>query len=69
MEVILRILFLSLSNTDVKFAELKKPTWKIYNAAEVLSIPNQIELIDKREFAKVALDENSETSIMYILAL
>ncbi len=34
-----------------------------------LSTTSQVELIDKKEFVKVALDENSETFIMHILAI
>ncbi len=35
----------------------------------MLSITNRVELINKREFAKVALDINSETFIVYVPTL
>ncbi len=36
MEVVLGMLFLSLSNANVEFAELGKLTWRTYTAAEAL---------------------------------
>lgn len=58
------------SNADIKFSKkLKKLTWKSNDIAEVLSITDKIELINKKEFAKPALDENSKTFVMYIAAL
>lgn len=38
-------------------------------AAEALLITSQVELINKREFATTALDENSETIVIHIAAL
>ncbi len=69
MEVVLGMLFLSLSNADVEFAELGKLTWRFYTAAEALPTTSRVELIDKREFAKAALDENSETFVIHVSAL
>lgn len=50
MELILKIFFFLLSNTDIDF-EVEKHTWKKYKATKVLSTINWIELIDKKEFA------------------
>ncbi len=69
MEVVLGMLFLSLSNTDVKFAELEKLIWRSYIVAEALPITSRVELIDKKEFAKAALDENSETFVVHVAAI
>ncbi len=69
MEVVLGIPFLSLSNADVEFAELGKLTWRSYTAAETLPTTSRVELIDKREFGKAAIDENSETFVVHMLAL
>ncbi len=69
MEVVLEMSFLSLSNADVEFAELGKLTWRFYIAAEALPTTSRVELIDKREFAKVALDENLETFVVQVSAL
>ncbi len=69
MEVVLGMPFLSLSNADVKFAELGKLIWRSYTAAKALLTTSRVELIDKREFAKVALDENSKTFVVHVAAL
>lgn len=49
IEVVLGMLFLSLNNTNIEFAELEKLTWITYTAAEALSTTSQVELINKRE--------------------
>lgn len=41
----------------------------MYTTIEALSTINWVELINKREFAKVALDKNSETFIVHDVAL
>lgn len=69
MEVVLGMSFFSLSNAEVEFAKLEKLTWRSYNIAEALSTTSQVELIDKREFAKAVLDKNFETFIVHIAAL
>ncbi len=69
MEVVLEMPFLSLSNADVKFAELEKLTCRSYTVAEALSTTCWIQLIDKKEFAKVTLDENSKTFVKYVAIL
>lgn len=64
------MLFLSLSNIDVKFVEkLKKFTWRSYIVTDVLSTTSQVELINKRKFARTALDENFETFVIYVATL
>ncbi len=50
MEMILRMLFLALSNTDFQFGA-KKLIWRSYTAAKVLSTTSHVKLIGKREFA------------------
>ena len=57
MEVVLGMLFLTLSNSNIQFAE-KKLTWRSYTAKEALPTTRKVELIDKKEFAKAALNEN-----------
>ncbi len=68
MKVVLEMPFLAFSNTDLQFGA-EKLTWRIYTIVEALSITSQVKVIDKREFAKTALDKNSETFIMYVSAL
>lgn len=68
MEIILGMLFLSFSNIDIQF-EAKKFTWRLYIAAEALPTTNGVELIDKREFTKAALDKNTKTFVMHMSVL
>lgn len=68
MEVVLGILFLTLSNVDIQFAE-KKLTWRSYTAAEALPTTRRMELIDKKQFAKAALDENVEAFVVHVRSL
>ncbi len=68
MEVVLGLPFLALSNADFQFGA-EKLTWRSYTTAEALPTTSRVELIDKREFAKAALDENSETFVVHISAL
>ncbi len=68
MKVVLRIPFLALSNVDFQFGA-EELTWRSYTGAKALPTTSWVKLIDKMEFAKVALDRNSETFVMYIAAL
>ena len=68
VEVVLGMPFLTLSNADVQFVE-KKLTWRSYTTAEALPSTKRVELIEKKEFAKAALDENSETFVIYVASL
>ncbi len=70
MEVVLKILFFSLSNADIEFAEEKKLTWRFYTVIKaLLPTTSRVELIDKKEFIKAALDKNSKTFVMHVTAL
>ena len=68
-KIVLKILFLSLNNVDVKFTELEKLTWRLYTITKALVTTSQFELIDKREFARVVLNENSKTLIVHVSVL
>ncbi len=68
IEVVLGMPFLALNNADFQFGA-KELTWRSYTIAEALPTTSQVELIDKREFAKAALDGNSETFVVYVAAL
>lgn len=68
MEVILGMLFLSLSNADVQFG-VEELTWRTYAAAKAIPTARRVELIDKHEFVKAALDENSKTFVVHVSAL
>ena len=68
MKMVLQISFLILSNLDIHFAE-KKLTWRFYTATEALPITKQVELINKKEFAKALLGEESKTFVLHVAAL
>ena len=65
VEIVLDMPFLTLSNANIQFIE-KEPTWRSYTTAEALPTTKRVELIDKKEFAKAALDENFETFVVYV---
>ena len=69
MKVFLKMFFFSFNNANIKFAELEKLTWKTYIAAEALPTTNSVKFINKKEFAKAALDKNPETFIVHIAIL
>ncbi len=66
IEMVLKMPFLSLSNANVKFAELEKLTYRSYITTKALANISWVKLIDKKEFAKAILDENFETFVMHI---
>ena len=68
MEVVLGIHFLTFNNAIVQFVK-KELTWRSYTTAEALPTTKQVELINRKEFAKAALDENSETFVMHVTSL
>lgn len=68
IKVVLNIVFRAISNTNFQF-DIKKFTWRSYIVAKALSTTSPVKLIDKKEFPKAALDENSETFIVHVSAL
>ena len=68
MEVVLGIPFFILSNANIQFAE-KKLTWRSYTTEEALPTIRCIELIDKKEFTKAALDENVKAFVVHMAFL
>ena len=68
MEMVLKMPFLTFNNADIQFAE-KKLTWRSYTAAEEISTTKWVKLINKKEFAKAALDEESKTFVVHVAAL
>lgn len=68
MEVVLRMSFLSVSNADWEFG-LKKLTWSLNTAAEVLLVAKRVELINKCKFAETTLNENANIFVVYVVAL
>ena len=68
MAVVLGMLFLNFSNTDIQFV-IEKFIWRSYTTVETLLITRQIKPIDKYQFARKALDQNFIIFIIYISAL
>ena len=68
VKVVLGMPFLTLSNADIKFAQ-KELTWRSYTAAEALPTTKRVEIIDKKEFTKAALDENVEAFVVHVTSL
>lgn len=67
MDVVLEMFFFFLGNSDFWF-DIKELTWRSYIIAEILSITSQVELIDKKKFAKVVLYKNSKILVVHIAA-
>ena len=68
MDVVLGMPFLSLSNADVQF-DTRNLTWRTYSTTEALPKTMRVELSNKHKFARVALDKNSETFVVFVAAL
>ena len=60
--------YLTLSNADIQFAE-KELTWRSYTVAEALPTTKRVEITDKKEFTKAALDENVEAFVVHVTSL
>ena len=61
MEVVLRMPFLTLSNANIQFAQ-KKLTWRSYTI-------KRVEIIDRKEFTKAALDKHVEVFVVHVTSL
>ena len=68
IEVVLNMLFLTLSSDDVSFSE-REFNWRSYTTAKVPSTTKRVELIDKKKFAKAVLDTKSDLFVMHVSAL
>ena len=66
--MVLRMTFLILNNANIKFAQ-KKSIWRSYIIVKALSTIKQMEIINKKNFAKLALDEHNETFITHVTFL
>ena len=68
MEMVLGMCFLTFCNADIQFAK-KKLIWRSYTVVEALQITKRVEIINKKELAKTALDKESETFMMHVATL
>lgn len=55
IEVVLGILFFTLSNANIGFLDMEL-TWRTYNIAQASSTTKKIQIIDRKEFTKAILD-------------
>lgn len=65
-KVVLKIFLISSSNINMKYIELKQLISRYYNTSKTLSNISQVKLINKKNFAKVVLDNNIKTFLIYI---
>ena len=68
IKVVFGMIFYTFSSVDVKFAK-KKLTWKIYSTTKALPIIQRVKFIDKKKFAKVALDDNIKAFVVHVNSL
>ena len=64
-EVILKMLFLKISNTDMSFGE-ETLTWKTYTTNKILPTTEQVHIVNPKEFVIAALDVNKRTFVVYM---
>lgn len=65
INIILKMPFLLLNNANIKFVD-QKLIWRSYIAIEALLTTKQVEIINKKKFVKMALNENVKVFILYI---
>ena len=68
IKVVLQIPFLTFSNANIQFAQ-KELTWRSYTTAEALPTTKRVEIIDRKEFAKAALDKHVEAFVVHVTSL
>ena len=67
-EVVLGMLFLTLSGADVDFLG-RELRWRTYTTKEALPTIRRVELMGKKEFAAVTLDPGHETFVVHVVSL
>ena len=67
MEVILGMPFLTLSNVNKLLTE-RKLVWRTYRATKTLLTTQRVEIINKKIFAVMALNEEDETFMVHMAA-
>lgn len=60
--------FLTFSNTNMLFLE-QKFTWMFYIITKALFTTKKVEFINRKKFAKTALNKNSKTFVIHIATL
>lgn len=65
VNAILEMLFLTLNNAIIVFAN-QELTWRSYIPAKVLLTTKQVDIINKKKYAKAALNKNIKTFVVYM---
>ena len=68
MEVVLGMPFLTFNNANIQFA-YKELTGRFYITVEALPTTKQVEIMDRKEFAKAALDEHVKAFVVHMTFL
>ena len=64
-EIVLRMLFLTLSGADVDFLD-RELRWRTYITEEALPTTRRVKLVAKKEFAAAKLDPKHDTYVVYV---
>ena len=64
-EVVFGMLFFILNGADVNFL-VWKLRWKIYTTKKALSTTKHVELVGKKEFAAITLDQEHKTYVVHV---
>ena len=64
-KVILRMLFLKISNADMSFGK-ETLIWKTYITNEALPTTEQVQIINKKNFVIAALDADNKTFAVHV---
>ncbi len=67
-DVILKILFLTINNTNVDF-QARDLQWRSYITGDILLIIRKVKLIEKKEIIIATLDSEYEAFVVYITVL
>ena len=65
LDAMFKILFLTLSNANVKFLK-QKILWQAYITAKALHITRQVEVIDWKKFAATTLDKKEKSFVIHL---
>lgn len=68
IEMVLKMIFFSFTNTNFQ-CNISKLISRSYSVVETLPTTNRVEPINKKEFAKVAVDKNSKILVVHITTL
>ena len=68
LEIVLRMLFLTLSSANINFLGLEL-WWRTYTTEKAFLTTRHVELVGKKEFAAIALDPEYETFVLYVASL